>query len=133
MDNQQSSPAELSPREKGFITSIMRKYPAGQSTDKQLVRSMVIFGLIITMGHVLEQVLPTRWLALAIILPLGLFMFSRYRKFSIFRSCVLSKVAARLSKYEDLTPPARPGGAPHPHAGRGKPTDATPSGKPHPA
>ncbi len=135
MDDPKPLPVELAPREKGFVWRIMHKYPGGQHQGKDLYRSLAIFTAMIVVAHVLEQVLPTRWLALVIILPPALFLFTRYRKFSIFRSCVLSKVAGRLAQYEDLSPPR--GGAAHPHARRGAsagsaslPAAAEPGAKP---
>lgn len=115
MNSNPPAAVELSPREKGFVCRIMQKYPGGRHQGRDLYRSLAIITSLIVVGHVLEQVLPTRWLALVIILPPALFMFTRYRKFSIFRSCVLSKVAGRLAQYEDLTPPR---GTAHPHARR---------------
>jgi hypothetical protein len=110
---------ELSPREKGFVSRIMRKYPGGQSTDRQLHRSLVIFSVMIVAAHLLERLIPSSplhlawWLPLAIVWPAGLILFSRYRRFSIFRSCVLSKVAGRLAQYEDLAPPSAHPKSPH--------------------
>jgi hypothetical protein len=78
---------------------------------------------MIVAAHVIERVIPASpaklswWLPLLIVLPAAGFLFSRYRKFSIFRSHVLSKVAQRLAQYEDLSPPNRAGAA-HPHAHR---------------
>lgn len=107
--DQSPSPAEveLSPRERGFVARIMAKYPGGRFQDKDLYRSVVIFSLIIVVGHLVERYTPW-WLALLIIYPLAIWMFTRYRRFSIFRSCVLSKVAGRLSQYEPIAPPGRP-------------------------
>lgn len=124
MDTTKPALAELLPREKGFIGRILQKYPGGQSHDKDLYRSLVIFSLMILVAHLIEQVVPSTplrlswWLPLVVILPPALFMFSRYRKFSIFRSCVLSKVAGRLAQYEDITPP-RGGGSAHRRNGAG--------------
>lgn len=111
---------ELSARERGFVWRILRKYPAGQHRDTDLVRSLAIFCAMIAAGHLIERLVPAAyaaWLPLVIILPPALFMFSRYRRFSIFRSCVLSKVAGRLAQHEDIAP--TPGaGVGHPHARR---------------
>jgi len=113
--SEQNAIPELSPRELGFVCRIMRKYEGGQHRPVDLYRSVGIFTGMIVVAHVIEQLVPTWWLPLLIILPPAVFMFSRYRKFSIFRSCVLSKVARRLSQYEKLEPPA---GSAHPHAAR---------------
>src|SRR5689334_16942518 len=93
---------ELSPRERGFVCSIMRKYRAGQKTDRHLYKSLAIFFAMVLAAHLIERLIPSSpanlswWLPLLIVLPLAGFLFSRYRKFSIFRSSVLSKVAQRL-------------------------------------
>ena len=118
VEHAKPEPVELAAREKGFVCRIMHKYPGGQHRGRDLYRSLAIFSALIVLAHVIEQLVPTRWLALVIILPPALFMFTRYRKFSIFRSCVLSKVGSRLAQYEDLTPPR--GGAAHPHARRAR-------------
>lgn len=113
---------DLSPRERGFVARIMTKYPGGTHQGKDLYRSVAIISMLIVVAHVIEQVMPAWarwWLPLLIILPPAIVLFTRYRKFSIFRSCVLSKVAARLSRYEPIAP-ARPGG--HPHAASGDPS-----------
>ena len=124
MESNHSDPPELLPREKGFVSRIRRKYPGGQSADKDLARSLAIFCLMILVAHLIERLVPQTpaklawWLPLAIILPIGGFMFTRYRKFSIFRSCVLSKVAGRLAQYEEISPPQGAGG--HPRGGQPK-------------
>lgn len=112
--------AELSPREKGFIAAIIRKYPRGQSGEKNLVRSLTIFTAMLIIAHAIEQLVPTWWLPFLIIYPPAVFLFTRYRKFSIFRSCVLSKVGARLAQYEPIAPgrPDSPAAAPHAHHAR---------------
>lgn len=128
--SEQNGIPELSPRERGFVCRIMHKYAGGQHRPVDLYRSLAIFAGLIVVAHVIEQVVPTWWLPLLIILPPALFMFSRYRKFSIFRSCVLSKVARRLSQYEKLEPPA---GGVHPHAakrGGGRPQPSQPASPP---
>ena len=120
MENEHPPVVELSPREKGFVCRILKKYPGGQHRDKDLYRSVAIFVLLIVLAHAVEQLVPASmswWLPPLIILPPAVILFSRYRKFSIFRSCVLSKVAGRLARYEDLTPPRGAGGS-HPHARR---------------
>jgi hypothetical protein len=122
MESTESKVPELLPREKGFIRRIVQKYPEGRSADKNLSRSLAIFCLMIVAAHVIERIVPATpsglswWLPLLIILPVAGFMFTRYRKFSIFRSCVLSKVAARLAQYEDISPPKSK--TAHPHAAR---------------
>jgi hypothetical protein len=97
---------ELTRREKGFVCRIMAKYPGGQHRGGQLYRSIAIFAGMLLAAHVIEQTVPTWWLPLLIIAPPAAWLFSRYRRFSIFRSCVLSKVAARLALYEPLAPAA---------------------------
>ena len=122
MESSQSKPAELLPREKGFVSRIIQKYPGGQSGDKNLFRSLAIFCLMIVTAHVIECVVPASparlswWLPLLVILPVAGFLFTRYRKFSIFRSCVLSKVAGRLAQYKS--------GTSHPHAAHRRPGHA---------
>ena len=114
---QAAPPVELSPRERGFVARLMVKYPGGQAQAKDLVRSVVIISALIVAAHVIEQVVPAWarwWLPLLIIYPPAVYMFTRYRKFSIFRSCVISKLGSRLSKYETIAP-SRPGGHPHKH------------------
>src|ERR1044071_6506222 len=102
---------ELTPRERGFVYRIITKYKAGQHHTSDLYRSLAIFLAMLVAAHVIERLIPNWWLPLLLIVPPALFMFSRYRKFSIFRSCVMSKVAARLAQYEDIQPPK--GGSGH--------------------
>jgi hypothetical protein len=98
---------ELTPRERGFVARLMAKYPGGRHTGKDLYRSVAISSALILAAHMIEQVMPAWarwWLPLLIIYPPAVYLFTRYRKFSIFRSCVISKLGARLSKYEPIAP-----------------------------
>ncbi|HOB75462.1 MAG TPA: hypothetical protein PKG54_13170 [Phycisphaerae bacterium] len=98
---------ELTPRERGFVARIMAKYPGGRHTAKDLYRSVVIISVLILAAHVIEQIVPAWgrwWLPLLIIYPPAIYLFTRYRKFGIFRSCIISKLGARLSKYEPVAP-----------------------------
>ncbi|GMV97851.1 MAG: hypothetical protein HRF43_08220 [Phycisphaerae bacterium] len=109
---------ELTPRERGFVARIMAKYPGGTHQGKDLHRSVAIVSGLILVAHLIEQALAGLawarwWLPLLIVYPPAVFMFTRYRKFSIFRSCVLSKVAARLSKYETIASAGHAGPRPH--------------------
>lgn len=112
--------AELTPRERGFVARIMTKYPGGRHTERDLYRSVAIISTLILAAHVIEQLVPDWgrwWLPFLLIYPPAIFMFTRYRKFSIFRSCVISKLGTRLSKYETIAP-SRPG---HPASAKGHP------------
>ncbi|GMU20652.1 MAG: hypothetical protein AMXMBFR13_07490 [Phycisphaerae bacterium] len=96
------SAVELTPRERGFVARIMAKYPGGQAREADLYRSLAIFTAMVAGAHLIEQFVPTWWLPLVIIYPPAVFLFSRYRKFGIFRSCVISKLGARLTRYEPI-------------------------------
>jgi len=78
----------------------MTKYPGGVSRQKDLVRSLAIFTAMIVAAHLIEIFVSSHWLALLIIYPPAVWMFYRYRKFNIFRSCLISKIAARLAQFE---------------------------------
>jgi hypothetical protein len=95
---------ELSPRERGFVKRMISKYRQGEHSPRDLYRSLAIFSAMVLLAHFIEQFVPTFWLPLVIIYPPAVWLFSRYRRFNIFKSCVLSKVAQRLSRHEPLEP-----------------------------
>ena len=120
MNAEDATPPELSPREKGFVARLMSKYPGGQRRGRDLYRSVLIFSVIVLAFHVIEQLMPAVWwgyvLGFVVVYPPAVWVFVRYRRFSIFRSCVLSKVGGRLAQYEPLDRPApSAGGSHHPH------------------
>ncbi len=107
MPEQSVEAADLTPRERGFVARIMAKYPGGRHAGMDLYRSVAIISGLLVAAHVIERIVPAWgawWLPFLIIYPPAVYLFTRYRKFSIFRSCVISKLGARLSRYEPMAP-----------------------------
>ena len=98
------TPVELTPRECGFVKRMMTKYRQGEHRPSDLYRSLAIFSVMVLLAHFIEQFVPTFWLPLVIIYPPAVWLFSRYRRFNIFKSCLLSKVAERLAWHEPFEP-----------------------------
>ncbi len=83
----------LSEKEKRLVKRLVQKYSRDGSP---LLRSLAIFTAMVLIGHAVEQrpELPG-WAAFLIIYVPALWLFSKYRRFSIFKSNLLCKLAAQ--------------------------------------
>ncbi len=92
MDQPAQTPAvEFSEREKKFLTRIVNKY--GEQEGRPLLRSLLVITLLIVTAHGIERTALPAWAAFCIVYIPSLWLFSRYRKISIFKSRLMRKLA----------------------------------------
>ncbi len=91
---------QLTEREKRFLGRIAGKYAREGASRQALIRSMVIFAVILTVFHFVEYLLPWKWLAYLIVMAVGLTLFYQYRRFSVFTSRIMGKMYRILESQE---------------------------------
>jgi hypothetical protein len=84
------SKPELTERERKFLTRITNKYQ--DEGPRALIKSLLIFSAIITAGHLIERSPLPWWGAFLAVYCPAIFLFSRYRRFNIFKSRLLRKL-----------------------------------------
>ncbi|MBT3350667.1 MAG: hypothetical protein HOC91_03880 [Nitrospinaceae bacterium] len=80
----------LSAREKGFLSSLARKYET--SDDAGQVRSYIIAAAGTLALFAIARWLPWWWAALIAFEAAALFLFYKYKRFSVFKTRVLVKL-----------------------------------------
>jgi hypothetical protein len=89
-ENPQNFDLEFTQRERGFLKRIVGKYT---QTPNPIVRSVLIFSVLIVLAHGIERSPLPGWAAFVAIYFPALFLFHRYRKFGIFKSRIMRKLA----------------------------------------
>lgn len=87
---------ELSPREKGFLSSLARKYEADENAGQ--VRSYLIAAAGTLALFAIARWLPWWWAALIVFEAAALYLFRQYKRFSVFKTRVLVKLWRERSK-----------------------------------
>lgn len=81
---------EFTDAEVRFLNRIVRKYSGDQ---RPLLRSVLIFSLMIVAAHLLERTPLPWWIVFPLIYLPALWLFSRYRRFAIFKTRLMRKLA----------------------------------------
>ena len=86
----QGLPPRLSEKEERLVKRLVAKY---SSAGCPLLKSLLIFTLLVSAGHGIEQSGLPGWAAFLLVYLPTLWMFSKYRKFGILKSRLLCKLA----------------------------------------
>ncbi len=80
----------LTDREKGFLARLARKYETGEGAGQ--VRSYLIAAAGTLALFTFARWLPWWWAALVVFEAAALFLFYKYKRFSVFKTRVLVKL-----------------------------------------
>lgn len=98
----------LTPRERQFLKMLLRKYQKDDS--RILLRSLVVITGLVTAAHLLERTSLPSWLVFVLIYIPTVFMFTRYRKFEVFKMRILVNLAKEAGIDQDAPSTGHPGG-----------------------
>ncbi len=86
---------ELTEPEKRFLKRIVAKY---SQQSNPLYRSLAVISALIVVAHLLERSTLPWWVVFPLIYIPAIWMFSRYRRFAIFKTRLMVKLARRLEE-----------------------------------
>lgn len=98
----------LNDRERRLAQRLAIKY---MREGSPLLRSLLIFSVLVGIGHAIEQAPLPGWATFLLVYIPAIFLFTRYRRFSIFKSrllCKLSVMAGVVELSADGKPLAAP-------------------------
>ena len=98
----------LNERERRLAQRLAIKY---MRQGSPLLRSLLIFSALVGIGHAIEQAPLPGWAAFLLVYIPAAFLFMQYRRFNIFKSRLLCKLAIMAGVVEvsaDGLPPAAP-------------------------
>ncbi|HLX59854.1 MAG TPA: hypothetical protein VKX17_01110 [Planctomycetota bacterium] len=90
---------ELSATEKKFLKRIVAKF--GSTRRKPLLQSLIVITALVTAAHLIERSGLPWWAAFALIYAPTIYLFSRYRRFGIFKSKLMRKLALREEAFAE--------------------------------
>lgn len=88
-----AEPPALTERERKFLKRITSKF--GNPKRHPLMQSLIVFTVLVACGHLIEQAGLPWWAAFLLVYLPALYLFGRYRKFGIFKSTLMCKLALR--------------------------------------
>lgn len=97
---QPGAEVELSNSERKFLKRIAAKY--GNPKRKPLLQSLLIFTAMIVVAHFIERTSLPSWISFFLVYIPAVYLFSRYRRFGIFKSRLMRKLALREAKREGV-------------------------------
>lgn len=100
------SDTTLNDRERRLAQRLAIKY---MRQGSPLLRSLLLFSALVGIGHAIEQAPLPGWAAFLLVYLPAVFLFMQYRRFSIFKSRLLYKLAIMAGVVElsaDGQPPA---------------------------
>ena len=83
----------LTERERKFLKRMTSKY--GNASRHPLLQSLLVSTTLVILGHLIERADLPWWGALMLVYIPALYLFSRYRRFGIFKSRLMCKLALR--------------------------------------
>ena len=84
---------ELTDPEKRFLKRIVLKYSRKQNP---IYRSLAVISVAILAAHLVERSSLPWWIALPLVYIPAIWLFYRYRKFAIFKTKIMCKMAREL-------------------------------------
>lgn len=97
---QTGTDVELSEPERKFLKRIAAKY--GNPKRKPLLQSLLIFTAMIAVAHFIERTSLPSWISFFLVYIPAIYLFSRYRRFGIFKSKLMRKLALREGQREGV-------------------------------
>jgi len=84
---------ELTERERKFLKRLTAKF--GNPGRHPFLQSCLVFTVLVLAGHLIERSSLPWWAALAVVYVPAMYLLGRYRRFSIFKSKLMCKLAMR--------------------------------------
>ncbi len=95
--NEANENDELTEPEKRFLKRVVEKYSRQKNP---ITRSLVVISLAILIVHLLERSPLPWWIVLPIVYMSSIWLFYQYRRFAIFKTRLMCKMARQLGVTE---------------------------------